>query len=552
MKLLQLASLFALTTTFAEYASANNSLLTDSTFIEPLMVEIPSGSYYMGSDRGNSDEQPVRKVEIPGFHIGKYEVTFAEFTKFANATNFQMDATCYQYVLGGPHRKVLGTWNNNIYKFGDFYPVVCISVDTAKKYAQWLSKQTGKHYRLPSEAEWEYVARAGTSTRFHYGSSRDASKACQYANVSDWYAADKSKELFEGANVVEIEKCSDNEATLSVVGLYKPNQFGLYDIMGNVNEYVQDCYKDTYEGAPTDGSAVLIDDCKEIVVRGGSWHWFPWSSSRRYALPLDGHIGALEGFRLVLETNDVPYVISNNTKAFVEKLSKEQQKVIAKHQTIDKYPQIPEGLKLISANSNGVQLRWHANIEPWVTGYKVYRQDPLNNKTVSISGEITETHYIDKKPLEQNARYYVVALNKNTESQPSNVIDSNFETVHLLPSLVQGEAYTFSKDHEVRLSGMEPEDDKLYLHLSEGYSEYTVETKTEKAFQLEARIFHSGGKQDLKIWLGDKLVANKAIEGDRGWKTLNGLKVILPQGKSLLRFKGSSETFGINWLRFSG
>lgn len=232
-------------------------------------------------------------------------------------------------------------------------------------------------------------------------------------------------------------------------------------------------------------------------------------------------------------------------------MNKEQQKVIAKHQTIDKYPQIPEGLKLISANSNGVQLRWHANIEPWVTGYKVYRQDPLNNKTVSISGEITETHYIDKKPLEQNARYYVVALNKNTESQPSNVVDSNFETTHLLPNLVQGEAYTFANDHEVRLSGMEPEGDKLYLQLNGGNSEYTLENKKEKTFQLEARIFHTGGKQDLKIWLGDRLLVNKAIEGDRGWKTLNGIKVFLPEGKSLLRFKGSSETFGINWLRFS-
>ena len=319
-----------------------------------------------------------------------------------------------------------------------------MTIDAAKDYAKWLSEKTGKTYRLPTESEWEYAARAGTNSRFHFGSEKDASKACRYGNISDWYAADKSAQIYEGANVVEIEKCSDNEALTSMVGLYEPNQFGVYDTLGNVNEYVQDCYKDSYEGAPVDGSAVLVKKCDEIVVRGGSWHWFPFASSQRYALPVDETIGALEGFRLVLDTHGESIPASAGTKSFVAALKRAQKNTIAVHNKNNKYPSIPQGLTALLNSADKVELRWQANPEQWVKGYKVYRQDPLNNEVINISGVISDTQFVDENPLNHNARYYVVALNKNTESQPSASVDSHFETVHKLPTLIQGEAYTYA------------------------------------------------------------------------------------------------------------
>jgi len=524
-------------------AQANNNI-----YLESPMVSIPAGSYYMGSDRGASDEQPVREVHIQAFQLGKYEVTFAEFKKFADDTDFDMDNICYQYVLGGPNRKVFGSWDNNIYNLGDYHPVVCVTVDTAKDYAAWLSDKTGKNYRLPTEAEWEYAARAGTNTKFHFGTEKDANKACQFGNFSDWYAADKSSEIYEGANVIDIEKCSDNEALSSMVGLYEPNQFGVYDMLGNVQEYLQDCYQNSYDGAPIDGSAVIVEECKEIVVRGGSWHWFPYSSSQRYALPIKENIGALEGFRLVLDTNGESKPASTGTKSFVEALIKAQKSTIAAHKKNAKYPSVPEGLKVLSRSTEQIKLRWQTNPEQWVTGYKVYRQDPLTNETINISGVVKMTQFIDKKPLSHNARYFVVAINNQTESQPSNSVDSNFETVHLLPALVQGEAYTFADKPELRLSGIEPEDDKLYLSLYDRYVEYIVQSPQLQTYSIEARVFHSGGEQELKIWLGDRLLAKKTIEGKRGWKTLAGIEISLPRGKSVLRMKAKNDLFGINWL----
>lgn len=528
----------------------NATVADDVKYFEPPMVLIPSGSFYMGSDRGAPDEKPVREVQISTFQIGKYEVTFAEFKKFADATNFKMENTCYQYVLGGPHRKKFGTWDDNIYRLGEYHPVVCISLNAAKQYTNWLSEQTGKKYRLPTEAEWEYTARAGTHTRFHFGTERDASKACEYGNVSDWYAADKSAELFEGANVVEIEKCSDNEATLSMVGLYQPNHYGVYDMLGNVNEYVQDCYSKSYEGAPLDGSAVLVDDCKEIVVRGGSWHWFPYASSQRYALPVDANIGALEGFRLALDVSDGEVSASTGTNAFVRDLEQAQRETIAQHKRKPKYPSSPEGLTVLASNAKHIKLRWQKNIEPWANHYKVYRQDPLNNVTVAISTKLSDTEFTDASPLSHNAIYHVVALNGETESQPSNKVDSKFETLHKLPTLVQGEAYTYADAPNVHLSGLEPADDRVIVSLFDRHAIYIVESPKDETYEIQARVFHSGGEQDLKFWIGDRLIFSKHISGDRGWKTLTDIKFSLPQGKSELRVKGVNDLFAINWLNF--
>lgn len=517
-----------------------------SKFIEPPMVSIPAGDFYMGSDRGEKDELPVRKVSVPAFQMGKYEVTVAEFKQFIDATGYKMPDNCYQYVLGGPNRE-LASWDNTIYKFSDYHPVVCLPQQAAVDYAKWLSEQTGKHYRLPTEAEWEYTLRAGTNSMHFFGEEKDSFKACQYANISEWYAADMSGKIFEGARVRDIEQCSDNEATLATVGLYQPNPFGVYDMVGNIMEYLSDCYVDNYKNAPLDGSAVTKDKCEAFVVRGGSWHWFPWNSSKRGSISND-FLGALEGFRLVLDTNGKAMPAQSGSKDFVKKLALAQKKAKAKHKSNPVYPAKPQGLNVVESSTKKVILNWQKSHETILTGYKVYRQDPLTNQKVAISKVIKQNYFTDSSPLAHNARYSVVALNGKTESVSSNTVDSKLEIIHSLPAKIEGEAFSSSDGSNVIFSSLEPEHDKIINSIDDKQSTYTIKVKNAGKFKIAARVFYPGRGENFEMWLGDIKFASPKFEGESGWKTINDILVELPEGIHKLTVKGDQTLFAINWL----
>ena len=139
-------------------------------------------------------------------------------------------------------------------------PVIDVSWEDAVAYTKWLSEQTGERYRLPSEAEWEYAARAGSTTKYHFGN--DESQLCRYGNHAD------TSTDFDWRNTA----CSDGVGKrTATVGSYQPNAFELHDMHGNLWEWVQDCWNDTYQGAPADGTAWTIGDCERRVLRGGSW-----------------------------------------------------------------------------------------------------------------------------------------------------------------------------------------------------------------------------------------------------------------------------------------
>ncbi|TQV89751.1 formylglycine-generating enzyme family protein [Aliikangiella coralliicola] len=515
-------------------------------FIEPPTVSIPAGEFYMGSDRGEKNEQPVRKVSISAFQMGKYEVTVAEFKKFIEATGYKMPDNCYQYVLGGP-RTELASWDSTVYKFSDYHPVVCLPQQAAVDYAKWLSKETGKNYRLPTEAEWEYTLRAGTNSRHFFGEEQDSSKACQFANISDWYAADMSAKIFPGAHVRDIEQCSDNEATLAIVGLYEPNPFGVYDMVGNIMEYLADCYVDNYENAPVDGSAVSKENCDTYVVRGGSWHWFPWHSSERGRISND-FLGALEGFRLVLDTDGKSLPPQKGSAAFSKNLAIAQQKAKKKHKENPAYPNKPQGLKVIESSPAKVVLSWQKNHQPFLSGYKVYRQDLLTNQKVSISKLIKESYFVDTSPLAHNARYSVVALNGKTESVYSDPVDSGQTTIHTLPTKIQGEAFSYSVGNEVKFSVLEPENDKIINSMDDKPSTYLIKVARGGKFKIDARVFYPGRGENFEIWLGDMKIAAPKLDGERGWKTINNINIDLPKGTFALTIKGGETMFAVNWL----
>ncbi len=195
----------------------------------PQMVALPGGEFLMGGTGAyGADETPRHSVRVRPFALSTHEVTFAEYDRFANATGRRKPSS------NGLDRKK--------------YPVFNVSWDDALAYSKWLSKQTGKNYRLPSEAEWEYAARAGATTSY-------------------WWGYDKGKGMAH---------CFDcgtelNTSRPAKVGSYPPSPFGLYDTAGNLYEWVHDCYHRNYQGAPDDGSVWEGGDCSVRVVRGGAF-----------------------------------------------------------------------------------------------------------------------------------------------------------------------------------------------------------------------------------------------------------------------------------------
>ena len=196
----------------------------------PVMLQLPAGVFRMGNTSGliSADETPRHEVTVPAFAMSVYEITFADYDRFAKATRRKLPDS------GGQDRAT--------------HPVTDVSWDDALGYVNWLSKQTGKKYRLPSEAEWEYAARAGQRTTYWWGSHKGTGNAHCFDCGSD-------------LNVRRTAK----------IGSYKASPFGLHDTAGNVYEWVHDCYHRNYNGAPDDGSVWEGGDCSVRVVRGGSY-----------------------------------------------------------------------------------------------------------------------------------------------------------------------------------------------------------------------------------------------------------------------------------------
>ena len=214
----------------------------------PAMVVLPTGHFRMGDLSGDfpftkhrgQPEQPVRTVTIHhSIAMGKYPVTFKDYKRFVSATNADKPGD--------------NGWGRGM------RPVINVSQEDAKAYAGWLSEQTGKRYRLPSEAEWEYAARAGTTTKYSWGDEADRNHAhCLYSLWTDRKTAP--------------------------VGSFPANPFGLYDMIGNVSEWVEDFWHKNYKGAPTDGSAWITDydGEAEAVLRGGCYCTVPSAASSAF------------------------------------------------------------------------------------------------------------------------------------------------------------------------------------------------------------------------------------------------------------------------------
>jgi formylglycine-generating enzyme required for sulfatase activity len=237
----------------------------------PKMLVIPSGSFDMGSPAAEigrkKDEEPVHLVNIGTFALGKTEITRGQFAAFVKETGYSTGNKCWS-ILDGKYEERSGNWQKFGYSQNDQHPVVCINWHDAIAYTKWISRKTGKKYRLPTEAEWEYAARGETRTARYWGNSPNG--ACKYANAADKTA----KELIKISASWSIHNCADGFAYTAPAGRFKTNAFGLNDMLGNVWEWVEDSYHDSYQGAPADGS-VWEGEGKKRVLRGGSWYDAP-------------------------------------------------------------------------------------------------------------------------------------------------------------------------------------------------------------------------------------------------------------------------------------
>lgn len=248
----------------------------------PSMAVVPQGSFEMGAElderrnEGASDggggELPVHQVEITKpFAISIHEVTRAQFAAFVDATGHKTAAKCSQLLPKDDlNANVEPDWRNPGFGQDDHHPVVCVNWYDAKAYAEWLAKLTGKPYRLLSEAEWEYAARAGAGGVRYWSSSMSA---CENANVADNTVA---RAFGWSSTHSMLFQCDDGHAFTAPVGVFTANSFGLYDMIGNVWEWVADCWHDSYQGAPTDAAPWIEADCAHRVDRSGSWNDAVW------------------------------------------------------------------------------------------------------------------------------------------------------------------------------------------------------------------------------------------------------------------------------------
>ena len=246
----------------------------------PELAVVPPGQFAMGSapdaaelDRTTGETPAVALSFTRPFLISRREINVGDFRRYVEATGAEPAPGCRVWLGGQWVQERDRGWRDPGFALPprDDEPVVCVNWDDARGYAEWLSQQSGKRYRLPSEAEWEYVARGGTSYPRYWG-ERDSredlvlSLACDYANVYDSSAVDAQRFPWPNA------RCNDRAAALAPGAQYKPNAFGVFDIIGNAREWVMDCHTASYAGRPEDGRAwTWQGGCEWKGVRGGSW-----------------------------------------------------------------------------------------------------------------------------------------------------------------------------------------------------------------------------------------------------------------------------------------
>ena len=272
----------------------------------PRMVVVPHGAFTMGApdnERGSTDhERPQRNISFDrGFAMAVTEVSVGEFRRFINATGFQPRAVRRGFSMawdarsGNFVRSSRVAWSSGFAggRTASDMPVIHVSVEDAQAYVDWLSQQTGRRYRLPSEAEFEYALRMGTGTAFPWGDGEPPEGSGNFTGSRDRSTGGRS-----WSNA--FSNYSDGHWGPAPVGSFSANEWGLHDLAGNVSEWVADCWHDSYRRAPRDAAAWVNPGCRTYVIRGGAWASSPEQTRSAWRAPAERDTtNARIGFRVV-------------------------------------------------------------------------------------------------------------------------------------------------------------------------------------------------------------------------------------------------------------
>ena len=255
-------------------------------------VQIPAGSFTLGDAQGQADEKPLQPVKLAAFYMQRHEISRAQYAAFAKQQQVPSRG-CWYFNGKWQYDKKLN-WQNPGYAQAPNEPAVCISWQDVKAYINWLNSHSKAYFfRLPSEAEWEYAARAGSASTYFWGEK--AASLCDYANSAD----QSILRLFPNFSAAP---CHDGFERSAPVGSFLANPWGLYDVYGNAWEWVQDCWNERYDKSRADGQARQSGDCARRVFRGGGWGDIPRFARSGIRNRTAAHKAKDDiGFRLVVE-----------------------------------------------------------------------------------------------------------------------------------------------------------------------------------------------------------------------------------------------------------
>ena len=556
-----LASLTASVSTFAQ------------DYIAPPMANIPAGQFLMGDVGGDPATLPIHSVTIDAFQMGKYAVTIAEFKKFAKDTGFTKDTTCNDFIDGeglrGPTHLGSGKWDKHRFYYSDFQPVTCITLDDANAYADWLSEKTGIRYRLPTEQEWEYATKANTTSRFFWGDDHNMTQACSYGNFADLTGEHVNNREYGLSNVgfIEHANCDDGEAYNAIVGLYRPNPFGLFDMVGNVAQLLNSCYSSNGYKVDTEKEND-INSCEFTSTRGSTWHYPPQPRSTRGRTKAQGwNVSAGVGFRLATDghTDDV----FESTQKFEAELSQAKAERITQRERLLR---APNKAFVVRLNNGEFELNWQPSDDPTVIGYDIYQSTtPLAHFYAGFYKKHYEkvhtvpanVHQAKVNVPEKGGSFRVVSKSTSQTSLPSEkAIYFPKPSSSVVPGHIQmNEIAALENAPLYHLKATDQKPERFLVFKTNKNSEKSQSTITFNVNVKESawyQVNYSGNsfqKGDFfTLWQGNRLAGKIDYNPDIDDKTSTRHHVFLEQGMHQLQLSVHREAFdrwGLSWLKFS-